>query len=150
MERLNVVILRGVALPTAIAGLAIAGLAWMLSGVGASVAALAGTGVVVIFFSAGQLLLGSVLRRNPAMGLSVAMLLYLVKIGVLLGLLILLGDATFLDSKAFAFTILADTLMWTGLEVWAFSRMKVLYVDPANPAPGFPVPTRSSRDAGIR
>jgi len=55
---------------------------------------------------------------------------YLVKIGVLLVLLLVLQDATFFAPKVFAAVIVSCTLAWTFVEVWVFSRTKVLYVDP--------------------
>ena len=55
------------------------------------------------------------------------------KIAVLLGLLLLLQDATFFAPKVFAAVIVACTLAWTFVEVWIFSRTKVLYVEPGGP-----------------
>ena len=89
-----------------------------------------GTVIVLVFFSVGQLVLGSVLKNNPQNAMMVAMALYLVKIGVLLVLLLLLQDATFFAPKVFAAVIVSCTLAWTFAEVWVFSRTKVLYVEP--------------------
>lgn len=89
-----------------------------------------GTLIVLVFFSVGQLVLGAVLRNNPQNALMVAMALYLVKIGVLLVLLLVLQDATFFAPKVFAGVVVACTLAWTFVEVWVFSRTKVLYVEP--------------------
>ena len=91
-----------------------------------------GTLIVLVFFSVGQLVLGAVLRNNPQNALMVAMALYLVKIGVLLVLLLVLQDATFFAPKVFAGVIVACTLAWTFVEVWVFSRTKVLYVEPGS------------------
>lgn len=91
-----------------------------------------GTLIVLVFFSVGQLVLGSVLKNNPQNAMMVAMALYLVKIGVLLVLLLVLQDATFFAPKVFAGVIVACTLAWTFVEVWVFSRTKVLYVDPGS------------------
>lgn len=91
-----------------------------------------GTLIVLVFFSVGQLVLGAVLRNNPQNALMVAMALYLVKIGALLVLLLVLQDATFFAPKVFAGVIVACTLAWTFVEVWVFSRTKVLYVEPGS------------------
>lgn len=91
-----------------------------------------GTAIVLVFFSVGQLVLGSVLKNNPQNAMMVAMALYLVKIGVLLVLLLVLQDATFFAPKVFAGVIVACTLAWTFVEVWVFSRTKVLYVEPGS------------------
>lgn len=89
-----------------------------------------GTVIVLVFFTVGQLVLGAVLKNNPQNAMMVAMTLYLVKIAVLLGLLLVLQNATFFAPKVFAATIVACTLAWTFMEVWVFSRTNVLYVEP--------------------
>lgn len=99
------------------------------------IAGVLGTALVIVFFSVGQLVLGAVLKNNPQNAMMVAMALYLVKIGVLLVLLLVLQDATFFAPKVFAAVIVACTLAWTFMELWVFSRTKVLYVDPAPSTP---------------
>ena len=86
--------------------------------------------IVLVFFTIGQLALDSVLRKNPTLAMTVAMLMYLVKIGVLFVLLLIFKDTSAFDTKVFAATILVETLVWTGSEVWAFATAKVFYVDP--------------------
>lgn len=132
MDTFTRAILRGAALPTLIAGLIAAGVGAAVGGSAAAIGALLGVAVVIVFFMAGQLVLASVLRTNPSMGMSVAMVLYLLKIGVLLALLLLLQGVTAFDTKAFAFTILVCTLVWTAAEVWVFGKSKVLVVEPDN------------------
>lgn len=99
------------------------------------IAGVLGTALVIVFFSVGQLVLGAVLKNNPQNAMMVAMALYLVKIGVLLVLLLVLQDATFFAPKVFAAVIVACTLAWTFMELWVFSRTKVLYVDPTPSTP---------------
>lgn len=86
--------------------------------------------IVVIFFGAGQLVLGRVIASNPQMALTAALMIYLVKVGILLALLILLSGATFFDPKAFGLTIVACTIAWTCMELWVYSSSKILYVQP--------------------
>ena len=88
------------------------------------------TVLVLVFFSVGQFVLGSVLKSNPQMAMTVALTIYLVKIGVLFVLIIAFADTTAFDTRVFAGTIVAGTLTWTVAEVWVFARTKVLYVDP--------------------
>lgn len=94
--------------------------------IGAAVAVV----IVIVFFSAGQFVLGRVLATNPQIALTVALTLYLAKIGVLLILIIVLAGTTAFNTNVFALTILACTLAWTMAEVWIFGTTKVLYVDP--------------------
>ncbi|MFN8126818.1 MAG: hypothetical protein U0R64_09980 [Candidatus Nanopelagicales bacterium] len=145
MDQFTRTIIRGAALPTVVVGLVITAAAWALQGSPGGIGALLGTVVVVVFFMAGQLLLGAVLKHNPQAGLMVAMTLYIVKIGVLLALLLMLQGTTAFNTKAFALTILACTLVWTICEVVIFSRTKVLYVEPDNVPPAVQESSRHSR-----
>ena len=103
---------------------------WFVAGTQGLIAGILGTVIVLVFFSVGQIVLGAVLKNNPQNAMLVAMALYLVKIGVLLVLLLVLQDATFFAPRVFAAVIVACTLAWTFVEVWVFSRTKVLYVEP--------------------
>lgn len=89
-----------------------------------------GTVIVVAFFTVGQVVVGAVLRSAPQMAMSVALMVYLLKIGLLFIFIILFQGTTAFDTKVFALTIVACTLTWTVAEVWIFARTKVLYVDP--------------------
>lgn len=102
----------------------------VVAGTPGFIAGVLGTVIVLAFFTAGQLVLGAVLKNNPQNAMLVAMTLYLVKIGILLVLLLVLQDATFFAPRVFAGVIVACTLAWTFMEVWVFSRTKVLYVEP--------------------
>ena len=94
-----------------------------------------GTVIVVAFFTVGQVVVGAVLRTAPQMAMSVALMVYLVKIGILFIFIILFQGTTAFDTKVFALTIVACTLAWTAAEVWIFARTKVLYVDPQQERP---------------
>lgn len=114
------------------------------------VGAVLATAIVVIFFSAGQLVLGRVIAANPQMALTAALMIYLIKIGILLALLILLSGATFFDPKAFGLTIVACTIAWTCMELWVYSTAKVLYVQPGSgPGPAAPAPSDEA-DSGVQ
>lgn len=117
-------------LGTAVAGVIVVIIAGVVSGGSAALGAILGTALVIVFFSVGQFALGSVLRNNPQMALTMAMTIYLVKIGVLLVILVLFADTTAFNTKSFALAILICTLVWTVIEVWIFGTTKVLYVEP--------------------
>jgi ATP synthase protein I len=115
---------------TAVAGVIVVIISAVMSGGSAALGAFLGTALVIVFFSVGQFALGSVLRNNPQMALTMALTIYLVKIGVLLVILVLFADTTAFDTKTFALAILICTLVWTVMEVWIFGTTKVLYVEP--------------------
>jgi ATP synthase protein I len=123
-------IIRGAAIPTSAAGLAVAVVCLLLSGWKGLLGALFGVAVVAAFFSAGRLATGRVARSNALLLMNVALLTYLAQIAVLGVLLMLFRDTTAFDTKAFAWAILVSTLVWVTAEVRALNRLKILYVDP--------------------
>lgn len=127
-------VLRRAGVAAAAVGVIALVLGLLLRGGGGAVGALAATILVLAFFSVGQVILGSVLRSNPQMAMTVALMIYLVKIGVLFVFIILFAETTLFDTKVFAATVVACTIAWTVAEVWVFARTKVLYVDPSGPA----------------
>jgi ATP synthase protein I len=115
---------------TVLVGIVAVVIGYLVDGNKGAIGALLGVVIVLVFFTVGQLIVGSVLRNNPDMAMTVAMTTYLVKIGVLFGLVIVLQGTTAFNTKVFAATIIACTLAWTIAEVWVFSKTKVLYVEP--------------------
>lgn len=89
-----------------------------------------GTLVVLAFFGLGQLAIQKVLANNPALGLNVALGVYLGQVLVLFLILLLLRDATFFDPKVFAGVIVACALAWTAMIVAALSKRPQAYVEP--------------------
>ncbi|NBV89827.1 MAG: hypothetical protein EBR84_00230 [Actinobacteria bacterium] len=125
-------LIRKAAIPTGVAGVITFGIALALRGSSGAIGALIGSAIVLIFFTVDQVVLNQVIRKNPSMAMSVAMLLYLIKVAVLFGLLLAFKNTTAFDTKVFASSILVCTLVWTGAEMWAFSTGKVLYVEPGS------------------
>lgn len=125
-------VLRGAIPVTVGVGAVGTAIGWFAAGGAGALGAIIGTIIVVVFFSVGQLALGSVLRTRPDMALTVAMGIYLLKIGVLLVFIILFQDTSLWNTKVFALTIVCCTLAWTITEVTIFARTKVLYVEPGS------------------
>ena len=136
---IDTLVLRRAGLGTAVAGVVVVVISGIIAGSSGAVGAILGTILVIVFFSVGQFVLGAVLKSNPHMALTMALTLYLVKVGVLLLIIILFADTTLFDTKTFAAAILTGTMVWTVVEVWIFGTSKVLYVDP-----------ESSRDSQIK
>lgn len=120
------------AVPTAVVGLVLTIASAIAKGTPGLIGAAFGSAIVVIFFTIGQVLLNRVLRTNPTMAMTVALTMYLVKIAVLFGLLLVFKNTTAFDTKVFALSVLVCTLVWTGAEVWAFGTEKVMYVEPGS------------------
>lgn len=132
MPSVDRLMLRNAGIATLIVGAIGTVIGTVVAGSQGLIAGLLGTVIVLVFFSVGQLVLGSVLKNRPENAMMVAMALYIVKIGVLLVLLLVLQNATFFAPRVFAAVIVTCTLAWTFVEVWVFSRTKVLYVDPGS------------------
>ena len=91
-------VLRRAGLGTAVTGVIVVVVAGWVAGGSAALGAVLGTVLVVAFFSIGQFALGTVLRNNPQMALTMALTLYLIKIGALMVILVLLADTTAFSS----------------------------------------------------
>jgi ATP synthase protein I len=134
------------ALPTFVVGALATITGFISSGTEGLIAGLFGTFLVVIFFAAGQLALDKVIRTNPALATSMALLLYLIKIVILFVLLLLFQDTEAFDTKVFAATIVSCTVVWLVAETWAFATAKVLYVEPGSGPDVRPVDTSEPKD----
>lgn len=130
MPTFDLLMLRRAAVATLAVGVIAAIIGTVVAGSKGLIAAVLGTVIVIVFFTAGQALLSRVLKNHPESALMVAMGIYLGKIAVLLVLLLVLQDATFFAPKVFAATIVAGTLAWTFVELWAYSHTQALYVEP--------------------
>ena len=134
------------ALPTFVVGALATITGFISSGTEGLIAGVFGTFLVVIFFAAGQLALDKVIRTNPALATSMALLLYLIKIAILFVLLLLFQDTEAFDTKVFAATIVSCTVVWLVAETWAFATAKVLYVEPGSGPDVLPVNTSEPKD----
>lgn len=123
-------VLRRAGLAAAAVGILAIVIAAALRGWSGALGAIIATVLVLAFFSVGQVVLGAVLRSNPQMAMTVALMTYLIKIGVLFVFIILFAETSLFDTKVFAATVVACTIAWTVAEVWVFAVTKVLYVDP--------------------
>jgi ATP synthase protein I len=130
MPDVDALMLRRAGVITLVVGVICTVIGGVVAGGTGALGGLLGTVLVVVFFSAGQAVVGRTIKNNPQMALTVALTVYLVKIGILFVLLIVLQDATWFNTKVFAITIVACTIAWTVAEVWVYSGTKVLYVEP--------------------
>ncbi len=133
---IDALVLRRAGLGTVVAGVVVVIISAIVAGSSGAVGAILGTILVVVFFSVGQFALGAVLKSNPQMALTMALTLYLVKVGILLLIIILFADTTLFNTKTFAAAILTGTMVWTVVEVWIFGTSKVLYVEPESSLDG--------------
>lgn len=122
-------ILRGAAAPTAAVTAVALLVAGMASGLDGAAGALIGGIVTLAFFSLGWLAIRR-LSTDPAVLMVAALGVYMVQIIAVAGFLYAVKDLSALDTRALAWTVIACTLTWTIFQIRAFSREKMLYVEP--------------------
>jgi ATP synthase protein I len=130
MQVHDIRILRGAAIPTAIAAVVFAALSAVAAGQKGLIGSLVASLIVGAFFTVGLVIIARAARISPPVMMQVAIISYMVKIALLFGFVVAFKDATWFNPKAFAASLVASTLVWTGAQIWAFSREKILYVDP--------------------
>jgi ATP synthase protein I len=136
MESSDARIFRGAAIPTSAAGLVAIVASALLAGGEGAVGALIGTLVVLVFFGISIIAVSYSARVSPQLLMPVAMGTYLVKIFAMLGLIVSLRDASWMNGRAYGLTVLACTAVWLFFEIRVFVKTKMLYVEPHSGAGG--------------
>ncbi|MGW8763197.1 hypothetical protein ACWGN5_11930 [Streptomyces sp. NPDC055815] len=123
-------------LHTAVPTAAVGALATVISGVVAggkgALGAVVGTLVVILFMGIGQLVLQRTAKSLPHLFQAMGLMLYTAQLLVLFIFLALLKNTTLFDFKAFAFTLLATTVVWVAAQARAYMKAKITYIDPGN------------------
>lgn len=127
-------ILRGAAIPTTAVGVLVTVLLAVLGGPKGLLGAVLGFAVVVAFFTVGLLVVTWAARTLPHALMNIALLSYLIKVGLLAVLLMVVRGTTLFDTRAFGWAALVSTLVWVAAEVRIFVRMKIFYTEPTAPA----------------
>lgn len=123
-------ILRGAAIPTALAGLCAVGVGAAVAGTKGALGAAIGALLVGAFFGLGLYALGRIGERWPELFLGAAMAVYVTQIMLMLIPMKLLRDATFIDGRVFGLTMLVCIVVWLAGQTLAQLRVKTLYVQP--------------------
>lgn len=136
MQANDVRVLKSAAIPTLAVGVVAVVVALLLSGAKGALGAAIGTVLVGVFFSISVVAVSYAARVSPQLMAIAAMGSYLIKIVVIMLMLAAFGDTTAWNPKAFAWSVVVGTLVWTAAEVRAFIKTKMLYVDPEAKLPG--------------
>ncbi|WP_354642336.1 hypothetical protein [Kitasatospora camelliae] len=121
-------ILRGAAIPTAVAGVVAMAISTAVAGAQGLVGALFATLLVMAFFSSGQIALDRLTRNNPQIFMAAGLLVYTTQILLVAIVLAVFKDTTLFDTKVFGFTLLGCVLIWTGFQVRGAMKAKIYYV----------------------
>ncbi|MFI6418689.1 hypothetical protein ACIBG6_14970 [Streptomyces sp. NPDC050842] len=118
--------------PTAVVGVVATVISGVLAGGKGAIGAVVGTLVVILFMGIGQLVLQRTAKSLPHLFQAMGLMLYTAQLLVLFIFLALLKNTTLFDFKAFAFTLLATTVVWVAAQARAYMKAKITYIDPGN------------------
>ncbi|KQX47336.1 MULTISPECIES: hypothetical protein [unclassified Streptomyces] len=125
-------ILLHTAVPTAAVGVLATVISGVIAGGKGAVGAVVGTLVVILFMGIGQVVLQRTAKSLPHLFQAMGLMLYTAQLLVLFIFLALLKNTTLFDFKAFAFTLLATTVVWVAAQARAYMKAKITYIDPGN------------------
>ncbi|MER7950814.1 hypothetical protein ABTY59_25820 [Streptomyces sp. NPDC096079] len=128
-------ILLHTAVPTAAVGAVATVISGVVAGGKGALGAVVGTLVVLLFMGIGQLVLQRTAKSLPHLFQAMGLMLYTAQLLVLFIFLALLKNTTLFDFKAFAFTLLATTVVWVAAQARAYMKAKITYIDPGNSGP---------------
>ncbi|MCX4983489.1 hypothetical protein OG259_13755 [Streptomyces sp. NBC_00250] len=125
-------ILLHTAVPTAAVGAIATVISGVVAGGKGALGAVVGTLVVLLFMGIGQLVLQRTAKSLPHLFQAMGLMLYTAQLLLLFIFLALLKNTTLFDFKAFAFTLLATTVVWVAAQARAYMKAKITYIDPGN------------------
>ncbi|MFC8505963.1 hypothetical protein ACFU3J_26755 [Streptomyces sp. NPDC057411] len=120
------------AVPTAAAGVIATVVSGVVAGGKGALGAVVGTLVVIVFMGLGLVVLQRTAKKLPQLFQAMGLMLYTAQLLVLFIFLALLKDTSAFDFKAFAFTLLATTVVWVAAQARAYMKAKIMYVEPGN------------------
>ncbi|MEU6930529.1 hypothetical protein [Streptomyces sp. NPDC046385] len=123
------------AVPTAAAGAIATVVSGVVAGGKGALGAVVGTLVVLLFMGLGLVVLQRTAKKLPQLFQAMGLMLYTAQLLVLFIFLALLKDTTAFDFKAFAFTLLATTVVWVAAQARAYMKAKIMYVEPEKSGP---------------
>ncbi|WP_328536674.1 hypothetical protein [Streptomyces sp. NBC_00344] len=128
-------ILRGAAIIAAPVGVAATVVSALVAGGKGLVGGLVGLAVVGVFFVLGFVALMRITRDKPQVAMTAGLLVYTVQI-LLIGIFIIVfGNTTLFNGRAFALTLLVTALAWLGGQIRQSLTSRMLYVDPEPSVP---------------
>jgi ATP synthase protein I len=130
MESSDARILRGAAIPTALAGVVAALISLLVAGPKGALGAVIGLVVVVVFFSISVFVVNWAAKISPQTMMAAALLSYAVKLVATFALIAALNGVTVWNPRAFAWTVIALVLVWILSEALVTVRSRTPYVEP--------------------
>jgi ATP synthase protein I len=123
-------VVRRAAVPTVVGAAVMVVLSALLVGTKGLFGALIGVGIVAVFFGLSIVVVGRAARIGPPAMMVAALATFLVKVVGLALVVSSLRGATAFSLRALGLTAIGCILLWTGAQVVAAMRVRMLYVDP--------------------
>lgn len=130
MQSNDVRMLLHCAVPTAATGVVAVAVSAALAGGKGAFGAVFGMVLVIAFMAGGQVVLQRTARQLPHLFQAMGLMLYTTQILLIGVFLAVFKHTTLFNTKAFAFTLLAATLVWIAAQARAHMKAKILYVEP--------------------
>lgn len=123
-------ILLQAAVPTAAAGAIAAVVSGVVVGGKGAVGAVVAAVITILFMGIGLYVLQRTAKSLPHLFQAMGLMLYAAQILLLFIFLAAFKNTTLFHPRAFAFTLVATTLVWIGAQTRAHMKAKILYVEP--------------------
>ncbi|MFJ4688237.1 hypothetical protein [Streptomyces sp. NPDC088789] len=122
------------AVPTAAVGTVAAVVSAVVAGGKGAIGAGVGTLIVILFMGLGLYVLQRTAKTLPHLFQAMGLMLYAAQILLLFVFMAAFKETTLFNPRAFAFTLLAGTLVWIAAQTRAHMKSKILYVEPDSAA----------------
>ena len=119
---------------TAVAAAIMVAVSAALVGAKGLIGALVGVAIVTVFFGISVLAVGRAARQSPQAMMVAALVTYLVKIVALAVIVSSLTGTTAFSSRTTGFVAIGCILVWSATQVITTIKVKMLYVQPEQPA----------------
>lgn len=116
--------------PTAAAGAIATAVSGAVAGGKGAIGAAAGTLVVIAFMAGGLYALQRTARSLPHLFQAMGLMLYTTQVLALAIVLAVFKNTTLFNTKTFAFTLLANAIIWIAAQARSYMKAKILYVEP--------------------
>ncbi|MER6161134.1 hypothetical protein ABT147_37350 [Streptomyces sp. NPDC001868] len=121
------------AVPTAAAGAIAAVISGVVVGGKGALGAIVAAVITILFMGIGLYVLQRTAKSLPHLFQMMGLMLYAAQILLLFIFLSAFKDTTLFHPRAFAFTLVATTLVWIAAQTRAHMKAKILYVEPDAP-----------------
>ncbi|MFJ5263907.1 hypothetical protein ACIQAC_25935 [Streptomyces sp. NPDC088387] len=123
-------ILAQAAVPTIAVGVVAAVVSGVVVGGKGAIGSIVAALVTTVFMGLGMLVLQRTAKSLPHLFQAMGLMLYAAQLLLLFVFVAAFKNTTLFHPRAFAFTLIATTVVWIGAQTYATMKSKILYVEP--------------------